>query len=83
MPSMTHVGPVDSIPALYKPETARQLIAKGYTISVQVQKTGWLQRPLWTVFVSVNGKIMPPQIDLKRDCLNAVLDSLERVAGCV
>lgn len=79
---INYVGPVEHIPALYEPETATQLIEKDYTISIQEQKTRWFEDSLWSVFVSIEGEVISPQTNLTRDCLNAVLDSLERVAGC-
>ena len=82
MQVIKYVGPVEHIPELYEAETATQLIEKGYTISIQEQKTRWFEESLWTVFVSVEGGVVPPQLNLNRGCLNAVLDSLERVAGC-
>ena len=79
---MNYIGDVEEIPALYEPEIAKHLIDKGYSISIQEQKTRWFEESLWTVFVSIEGAVMPSQPNLNCACLNAVLDSIERLAGC-
>ena len=79
---MTYIGEVEQIPELYEPETVKQLMDKGYSISIQEQKTRWFEESLWTVFVSLEGAVMPSQPNLNHECLNAVLDSIERLAGC-
>ena len=75
-----YVGPIEHIPELYDAKTAKLLIEKGYTISTQEQKTRWYEESLWTVFVSFGSEVIEPQTDLNRECLNAVLGSLARMA---